>query len=123
MTNSFHSGKTISVDLDGVIHKYSGGFRDGRLYDAPVPGARDALAKLVAAGFTVVICTTRLNPGWGKQDVANQYANISEWLGDNDFQQGVHFHELTNNKPAANWYIDDRAIRFTNWEDTKKYFV
>ena len=31
--------------------------------------------------------------------------------------------KVVGGKPKAHWYIDDRAIRFTNWKDIKNYFV
>ena len=35
--------KTIAVDFDGFIHKYSKGWHDGSIYDEPVEGAAEAL--------------------------------------------------------------------------------
>jgi ribonucleotide monophosphatase NagD (HAD superfamily) len=113
---------TIAVDLDGVIHAYSKGWNDGTMYDVPVPGSREALEKLTAHGFRVVIVTARMNPKFPAAD--KQEASVREWLGQNGFKEGEHYHELTNNKPAAIAYIDDRAVVFTDWEqaiiDAKK---
>jgi len=43
---------------------------------------------------------------------------IWEWLEHHGF--GSYIKEVTAVKPRAVCYIDDRAIRFTNWEETCK---
>ena len=50
--------KTIAVDFDGVIHKYSRGYQDGSIYDEPVEGALETMEKL-SQQFNVVIFTVR----------------------------------------------------------------
>ena len=108
--------KTFAIDFDGVIHTYSKGFHDGTIYDKPIEGAKDVLSFLVSEGYRVAILTARLHPKHA--DVAGQRANILKWLAKNGFKEGVHYHELTNNKPPAVAYVDDRAIVFKNWEQT-----
>lgn len=39
--------RTIAVDFDGVIHKYSKGWQNGSIYDEPVEGAKEALLELL----------------------------------------------------------------------------
>ena len=50
--------KTLAVDFDGVIHKYSDGYRDGTIYDKPKENAIKALKKLCEQ-YNVVIMTSR----------------------------------------------------------------
>lgn len=100
--------KTIASDFDGVLHKYSMGWSDGTIYDVPVEGAREKIIMLLDAGFEVVVFTTR------KDKKA-----IGKWLEHWDFPP----LPITNEKIPALAYIDDRALRFTNWEDTVKYFI
>ena len=38
--------KSISIDFDRVIHKYSEGWKDGTIYDEPVDGAIEAIKRL-----------------------------------------------------------------------------
>ncbi len=106
--------KTICVDFDGVIHKYSEGYKDGTLYDAEMPGAGNAIRKLIGSGYEIVIFTARHT---------SQFKEIRTWL--KKFIGPVHTSKMkiTNIKPPAIAYIDDRGIRFTNWEDMLKYFV
>ena len=116
--------KTICVDFDGVIHNYDQGFKDGSIYGEPLPGAMSGLFKLVHAGYNVVICTTRLNPCFDEENrlIREPAIQIRNWLQKHGFIYGVHWHDLTNNKPKAIAYIDDRGVRFTNWVDTAKLF-
>ena len=97
--------KSIAVDFDGVVHRYSRGWRDGSIYDRPMPGARGALAALHNE-FKIVIFTRR---------AASQGKNgIKRWLK----QHHIPYDRITSVKPLARWYVDDRAIRFTNWNET-----
>lgn len=113
--------KTIAVDFDGVIHRYSKGWQDGSIYDSPVEGSEKQLKKLVDKGYKVVIFTTRVNPEMG-DNVEVEREKMRKWLSSNGFKENVHYHEITALKPKASFYIDDRAIRFTDWEDISKYF-
>lgn len=98
--------KNISVDFDGVIHKYSKGWHDGTAYDEPMPNAKIALEGLEAEGFGIIIFSARPEE------------QIKEWLKKYDFKDYPIFK-----KPMAIAYIDDRALRFTNWSDIKRYFI
>lgn len=115
--------KTIVFDLDGVIHEYSNGYGTGELGNI-IPGAAEALHQLTSNGFNVVICTTRLAASWfsthKKQD--EMKVKIADWLARNEIFQGSHYHDLTGEKVPAIAYVDDRGIRFTNWQDITNYF-
>jgi len=101
------NGKTIAVDFDGVIHKYSKAYHDGTIYDEPIEGARDALRLLKKKGFNVVVFTARPD-----------LDAVQLWLKQNK----IEVDDVTDTKPKAVAYIDDRAIRFTNWRDMLNYF-
>ena len=107
--------RTMAVDFDGVIHRYSKGWRDGTIYDPPVEGAREALARLHRR-YDLVIFTTRVNPAL--HGAETQMDRILAWLARHDFRRGEHFDEITHVKPPALAYIDDRAVRFTTWDAT-----
>ncbi len=108
--------KTIAVDFDGVLHRYSRGWQNGEIYDPPVEGAVESFFKLIDAGFDIVVFTTR-------KDVEA----VRLWMHTHfDFEKRMgNFYEpkITNEKPLAIAYVDDRAIRFTNWNDIIKYFA
>ena len=114
-----------------MIHRYSRGWQDGSIYDEPVEGAFEALNKL-AYKFNIVIFTTRATAGhechWtgsggvryeGAQAVQMwMWHQMHETLGELAFSFVV-----TGEKIPAIAYIDDRAVRFTNWADVRKYWV
>lgn len=117
--------KTICVDFDGVIHKYSGGWGSGVISDIPMEGAINALALLIRRGYYIAIFTARLHPKFKEEDQRDGIdcmKEIEEWLKEFGFEKDVHYHEITNRKVPAFAYIDDRAIRFTNWKDILNYF-
>lgn len=74
---------TILVDFDGVIHKYSKGWLDGSVYDEPVEGSIQAMAKLQRKGFRVVIFTAR-----------REYLEIGKWVQKHDKKKELNFNEL-----------------------------
>ncbi|MFJ8727693.1 hypothetical protein [Streptomyces sp. NPDC093269] len=111
--------QTVAVDFDGVIHAYSQGWRDGTIYDPPLPGALDSLRSLMQ-DHAVFIHTTR------------HAAAVAGWFADRGFdtvldvdgpshpkrefwnEQGALL--VTDRKLPAIAYIDDRAIRFRSWK-------
>jgi histidinol phosphatase-like enzyme len=97
--------RTLAIDLDGTLHDYTG-WNDGHM-NGPKEGAVEAWHKLQKAGYRLVIFTCR-------QDLDTVHAWMQEHFGCDA--------EITNMKPIAHCYIDDRSIRFTNWEDIIKYF-
>jgi hypothetical protein len=107
--------RTIAVDFDGVIHRYSKGWRDGTIYDPPVDGSREALAR-IHARYDVVIFTTRVNPDMHGSEV--QMDRVLDWLAAHGFRKDEHFDRITHVKPPALVYIDDRALHFTAWDET-----
>ena len=115
---SEESRKTICVDFDGVIHSYGEGWKDGVVYGTPNDGAREVMKEYVDKGYKVVILTARIQPKY--EDSKRQKVLMQEWLGQNGFIVGEHYHEITNNKPSAIMYIDDKAVRFTNWDDMRR---
>lgn len=104
---------SIAVDFDGVIHRYGKGWHDGTVYDEPMPGAREALAR-IHQRYRVVILTTRVNPGLHGGDA--QLASVEVWLERHGFVKGEHYDEVTHEKVPALVYIDDRALHFVDWD-------
>lgn len=88
---------TVCVDLDGVLNRYDG-FRGGKFYHDPSPGADEFLRRLNELGYRVVVLTVR----WK--------ADVEEWLERHDLAR--HVAEVTDRKPPAHVYVDDRALCF-----------
>ena len=91
----------ISCDFDGVIHAYSKGWADGSIYDVPMLGAKESVQAILEAGRTIVIQTTR-----------RDLTAVTDWLN----KWGFPALTVTNQKPLAKVYLDDRGLRFHDWE-------
>lgn len=105
-----NKGKAICLDFDGVIHKYSEGFKH-EIYDEPVEGSFKAIRELIDRGFKVIVQTAfphieQLKPWFTKYGLEDKYLDKIEILG---------------GKPPAMLYVDDRGVRFTNWKDIMNY--
>ena len=94
--------KTVAIDFDGVINSYTSGWKGAGETDKPVKGAGDGIKSLIDAGFTVIIFSTRANSKLGKQ-------TIRQYLSELDIPEGI---EITDRKPIADAYLDDRAVTF-----------
>ena len=88
---------TICVDLDGVLNLFDE-WRSPEYFHPPRPGAREFLAGLHAAGYRVVVFTVRWHE-W-----------VAAWLVENELAEFVD--EVTDRKPPAHAYVDDRAVCF-----------
>lgn len=107
--------RTIAVDFDGVIHRYSRGWQDGSIYDEPVAGAFSAL-NLLMRDYAVFVHTTRdpwpvaawIEAGSAIPCTVQVNAGMEFWNVQGELL-------VTNRKLPAVAYIDDRGIRFTGW--------
>jgi hypothetical protein len=118
LTNAPHNhpvrmgrGKTIAVDFDGVIASYDEGYQGVDVFGQPIPGASETLQALKDEGWRVIIYTVR-------QDTPALYSYLENNQIPFDYiNHNPDSPESTNRgKPLADVYLDDRAIRFTNWQ-------
>lgn len=102
--------KTIAIDFDGVIHKYSKGWYDGTIYDTPVLGVQSTLSRIKKAGFHILIYTTRAsNRNIDGKVQHGQLKEVIEYLE----KYNIPYDEVfIGDKPIFTAIIDDRAIRF-----------
>ena len=107
----------IGVDFDGVIHKCSKGYYDGTIYDDPIPGAYDALKKL-SEKYTIIMFSAKARADRGLVNGKTGIELIWEWLEKHDMAKFVS--KVTAEKPRAVFYVDDKAVRFTDWESCFK---
>lgn len=98
----------IAVDFDGVIIDRRGIPRKHDFFDdPPMDDARDAIVWLLSEGHDPYIFTNRSEDEWPK---------IRQWLDKWKFPRA--FLPITNKKELkTSIYLDDRAVRFTNWQD------
>lgn len=94
--------KTVCIDFDGVIHSYTTKWM-GPLYipDPIIPGAKEAIEAYQKAGFLVVVFSTRAETEGGR-------LVINDYLVD----AGITGVVVTDKKPPALIYIDDRGFKF-----------
>lgn len=119
-------GQTVAVDFDGVIHAYSRGWHDGTIYDEPVSGAIEGIKRLQQR-YAVYVFTSR-EPLEVASWLAQWFHTVVDpehAIGGSEQAEGgrVEFWNdreailVTNRKLPAVAYVDDRAVRFTTWQD------
>tara|TARA_Y100000310_G_scaffold16778_2_gene16718 strand:- start:2951 stop:3352 length:402 start_codon:yes stop_codon:yes gene_type:complete len=111
---------TIAIDFDGVIHKNSKGFYDGTLYGELIDGVEGALKQL-SNDYTLIVYTCKANPERPLIDGKTGVELIWEWLDKYNLNQ--YIEDVTYTKPNAKYYIDDKAIKFVDWNQTIKEVV
>ena len=100
--------KPLSIDFDGTLHDVDTPLV-GKRMGAPIPGAVDAMNELEERGFGLIIYTLRAKTQAGRQVV-------EDWLDYYD----IPYSNVTDRKPDAAAYIDNKAIRFKDWPTTMK---
>lgn len=99
---------TVVFDFDGVIHSYTSGWKGVDVIpDPPVPGIRDAIAEIRAAGYRVVVVSTRCAKLEG-------LVAIHKFMDENN----ILVDDISAHKPPALVYIDDRALCFDGHPET-----
>ena len=96
----------LAVDFDGTIIVEGSGLSRERLSKPAVAGAVDAIRRLNAEGWRIVVFSCRARDEQGR-------AQITNWL--TRYGLVVLVEDITAQKPWAKHYIDDRAIAFDNW--------
>lgn len=95
--DSANAAPIACVDLNGVLDSYTG-WKGDKHFDPPRPGAREFLQALRSRGYQVVIFTTRY-----EQDV---------WAWARAHALHALIDRVTDRKPAAHVFVDDRAVCF-----------
>lgn len=99
--------KTIAIDFDRTIcsRKPDPGHRLG----PPTEGCKEALELLKGSGYFILIHS------------CNRPEVIKPWMEYFKIPYDSIWGESPSDcgrKPVADWYVDDRAIRFFNWNTT-----
>ena len=111
----FEERKVIAIDFDGVIHKNSKGFYNGKVYDEPISGSLSAI-KFLSKNYDIVIFTCKALKDRPLVEGKTGKELIVEWLKKHKINQ--YIQDVTYEKPRACLYIDDKAHRFHNWQET-----
>ena len=116
MHNTPHRG-IIVVDLDGTIceHRYPD-------FGEPIAGVKEALQRLKAAGFWIVIHTVRTSSAFQAAGLYEPEVNSPEAVSAFLQNHEIPYDEIwMHDKPLAIAYIDDRSVRLvgnraeSNW--------
>lgn len=102
--------KVVAVDFDGVVHDHKNKPIHSKM-GPPIEGAFHALQRLRNGYKIVIFCVWASDPE--KREV------IAGWLR----SYGMPFDEITNIKPHAEFYIDDKAVRFTTWDEVLDFVL
>ena len=99
---------TLAVDFDGTIAHYRGYAGRGVFLD-PIPGAADALRRLKAQGWDIVVFTCRT-----EEDELRAYLDAHAIPFD-AINVGMDPAMECSGKVYADIYLDDRAVTFRDW--------
>ena len=91
----------VIIDLDGTICSEEKQF--SRSLAKIKDGAKESLEKLRDKGYKIIIYSART---WA------EYEMTENWLNENK----VPYDQIILGKPQGDYWIDDRAIRFTSWD-------
>lgn len=120
--------KVICVDFDGTLFPWGEFHSDA----PPLDGAVEFMKALRDAGWKIVIFTSRMSQTWwrgeGWLSVMPDPHDIpeleEEWAAsvmDRLDKWGIPWDGVTAEKVPAEYYIDDKAIRFeNNWPEIQR---
>lgn len=108
------AARRVLVDFDKTIRPWG----DLVAYVDPLPGAAEAMRALDAAGYEVIILTSRLSPTWWRAEAgrrgldtdqfgAEQTSYVMDYLARFD----IPYASITVEKMPALAFFDDTAVR------------
>lgn len=110
---------TIAVDLDGVITEYVEPWTGINHFGDPIPGAVESLKKLQELGYKIVVYTTR-NNSLAHHNGGTNALELTALVQNHLEKHGIPYDYISLFKPLARIYVDDRAVRFFDWDTTMK---
>lgn len=114
-----HNDATIAVDLDGVVTEYVDPWSGTHHFGDPIPGAVESMRKLQDLGYKLAIYTTR-NNSLARHNGGTNALELTALVQNHLEKHGIPYDYISLFKPLARIYIDDRAVRFTNWEQAMR---
>ena len=96
------------IDIDGTICEEKRQF--SRSLAKPLPNAVRSLKVLKKKGCILILYSART---WA------EYEMTLNWLESHD----IPFDQLILGKPEGDYWIDDRAIKYTNWKEVLENII
>ena len=109
--------KIAIIDFDGTLCKFM--FPDV----GPIePHVKEALETLKKAGYTIKIHSCRTATYWGSENERGIHTHaILDFMYEHSLPFDVLITDPSMDKPIADVYVDDRAIRYeNNWLEIAK---
>lgn len=102
--------KIAVIDFDGTLCKFA--FPDV----GPIePGVKEALETLKRAGYTIKIHSCRTAVYWGNSTERRIHMKlIRDFMAEHKLPYDEILTSPTMDKPIADVYIDDRAVKYEN---------
>lgn len=94
----------IAVDFDGVLHDYKS--VNWPELGREILDAQPSMLRLARKKHELIIFSARAYD----EESRNL---IGQWLD----EHRIPYHKITNIKPGADYYLDDKAIRFESWTE------
>ena len=107
----------IAVDIDGTICRYVTPWDGFKHFGEIMPGAIEGLHFLRGLGYKIVIFTCRTSFEDYNMFTGDLVFYVRNFLDDNE----VPYDKIAISKPLAEFYIDDRGVRFDNWPNVCKF--
>lgn len=112
--------ENICIDFDNVIHDNSAGFGNGEIIGKMIEGSDLALKYFVDSGYKIIIYTAKAKPDRPLINGKDGINLVWNWLKKNNIDK--YISDITSEKPRGVCYIDDKAIRFNNWNQALNEF-
>jgi uncharacterized HAD superfamily protein len=96
----------LIIDLDGTICTEEKTY--SRSLAKPIKGSVKKINGLYNDGHIIIIYSSRT---W------MEYEMTSDWLR----KHGIKYHQLVLGKPIGDLWIDDRALRFVDWNQASEF--
>jgi hypothetical protein len=110
--------KVVCIDFDATIFPWG----ELNSEEPPLQDAIETIRAFKDAGYRIVIFTSRMSPTWWRAEGwANDFMTHHKWwssVAERLIQYDIPFDSITSEKVPAEYYIDDKAIRFeNNWAE------
>lgn len=92
----------LAIDFDGVIHDFKHPLV-GRRMGTPIAGCKESLDTLKRLGHKIIVHTV-----WGDDKGRPAIEKFMKYYE-------LSYDEITNIKPNADVYLDDKAMFFYSW--------